>query len=490
MPTPLTPATLDDLGPDVEVPPYDRSALVPSIVHLGVGGFHRAHLAVYVDELARMGHTDWAIVGAGVLPGDAAMAEALGPQDGLYTLVVRDVDRVDVRVVGSIVEYLHAHPSADRLVARIADPTTQVVSLTVTEGGYPVDDDTGEFDATSPNAGPESAFAALMAGLDRRRADGAGPLTVVSCDNIIHNGAVARTSTLGMARERDTDLAYWIAETISFPNSMVDRITPVTTDDDRAWLAEAHGIDDRWPVVTEPFVQWVVEDDFAGARLPLEDLADHGVIVTDDVEPYELFKLRLLNAGHSTLAYLARLVGHRRVDEVLAEERFATFLRDFLDHEAGPVVPRAPGIDLDDYKASLVHRFANPAIGDQVDRLCLDGTAKFPKFLLPTVRRQLDADGPVGLSALALAGWCEYLLGEEEDGTPIDLASDPRLGEAREHARNSQDDPAAFLDFAAVFPPDLANDERFRRAFTDALGSLRSRGIRATLDEFLGDATG
>ncbi len=481
----LHPDNLGDLAPDVAVPSYDRDALARSIVHLGVGGFHRAHLAAYVDVLARQGHTDWAIVGAGVLPGDTAMAEALHAQDGLYTLVVRDVDRVDVRVIGSLVDYVHAHPNHDELIARIADPATQIVSMTVTEGGYPVDDDTGAFDPESRNAGPSSAFAVLVAGLDARRRDGAGPVTIVSCDNIIHNGAVARISTLGVAGRVDQDLADWIDREIAFPNSMVDRITPVTTDDDREWLAEAHDLRDRWPVVTEPFIQWVVEDDFAAARLPLEDLADHDVIITDDVEPYELFKLRLLNAGHSTLAYLARLVGHRMVDEVLAEDRFARFLRTFLDDEAGPVVPRAPGIDLEDYKDALVHRFANPAIGDQVDRLCLDGTSKFPKFLLPTVRAQLDRDGPITLSALALAGWCDYLLGEEEDGDPIDLAEDPRRDEAIEHARASREDPAAFLAFPIVFG-DLVDDDRFVTAFTDALRSIRDLGVRATLDDLLG----
>lgn len=362
----LSTTALADLTDEIATPSYDRAALTPSIVHIGVGGFHRAHLATYIDELCAAGHTDWAIVGAGVLPQDEHMAAALRGQGHLYTLVVRDQAGAEVRVIGSIVDYVHAHPDADQLIGRIAAPTTAVVSMTVTEGGYPVDDETGVFDPSSPNAAPGSAFDALVRGLAARRAAGRAPLTVVSCDNVIGNGDVARTSTLGVAGQRDDDLADWIAETISFPNSMVDRITPATTDADRAWLTEHHDLEDAWPVATEPFRQWVVEDRFSGPRLPLEEL---DVIITDDVEPYELFKLRLLNAGHSCLAYLARVAGHQLVDEVMAEERFATYLRRFLDDEAGPVVPAAPGIDLEDYKRSLVERFANPAIGDQVTRL-------------------------------------------------------------------------------------------------------------------------
>lgn len=483
----LGPTTIDRLDPRVAVPSYDRAALARSIVHIGVGGFHRAHLATYVDELARQGSRDWGIVGVGVLPGDAAMADALDAQDGLYTLVTRGADGVEARVIASLVDYVHAHPDLSPLVDLIADPTTRIVSLTVTEGGYPIDDDTGSFDPQSPNAAPHSAFAAIARGLRRRHDQGSGPLTILSCDNVIGNGAVARTSTLGVVAATDPDLQDWVAEHIAFPNSMVDRITPVTTDDDRAWLAANFDVDDRWPVMTEPFRQWVVEDTFAGARPPFEDL---DVIVTDDVEPYELFKLRLLNAGHSCLAYLASLVEIEGVHEVMAEPDFAGFLRRFLDDEAGPTVPATPGIDLEDYKASLVARFANPAIGDQVQRLCLDGSAKFPKFLVPTIRRNLATDGPVALSALALAGWCQYLLGQAESGAPIDLAPDPRLEEARSHARASLDDPAAFLGFAPVFGDDLPASARFSRAFTDAVQSLRSDGVRSTLGAWVARKAG
>lgn len=482
----LSEQRLDDLDPHVAVPSYDRTRLAPSIVHIGLGGFHRAHLATYIDELAAVGHTEWGIVGAGVLPGDVEMDRALRAQDFLYTLLVRGTEGERARVVGSIVDYVHAHPDVTPLVERIADPATRIVSLTVTEAGYPIDDDTGTYDAASPNAAPGSAFGAIVAGLARRRDEGSGPVTVLSCDNVIGNGAIARTSVLGVAGD-DPDLAAWIDEHVTFPNSMVDRITPVTTAADRAHLVEAFGIRDRWPVMTEPFRQWVVEDRFAAGRPPIEET---DVIVVDDVEPYELFKLRLLNAGHSCLAYLARVAEIEYVDEVLAEGRFAGFLWRFLDEEAGPTVPATPGIDLEDYKASLVERFANPAIGDQVQRLCLDGSAKFPKFLVPTIRHNLATAGPIAMSTLALAGWCQYLVGRTDSGASIEHASDPGLDVARRHAAASRDDPVAFLRFESVFGDEVPASPRFVATFEQAVRDLRNHGVRSTLDMWVAKKAG
>lgn len=480
----LHPRTLDRLDARIRVPSYDRGALARSIVHIGVGGFHRAHLATYIDELALAGHTDWGIVGVGVLENDAAMAQALAAQDGLYTLVARDERGAEVEVIGSLLAYVHAFPKLDELIELVAAPQTRIVSLTVTEGGYPVDDETGDYDAASPNAGPTGAFAAIARGLRRRRDSGLGGLTVLSCDNVMGNGHVTRAATLGVADDLEPDVVGWIAEHVSFPSSMVDRITPATTDRDRAWLAEGYGLEDRWPVVAEPFRQWVVEDRFADARPPLDEL---DVIVTGDVEPYELFKLRLLNASHSCLAYLAHVLEIELVDEVMAEGRFAEFVRRFLVEEAGPTVPRAPGIDLARYQATLIDRFSNPATGDQVQRLCLDGSVKFPKFLLPTVRAQLDAGGPIRLAALALAGWCTYLVGRAESGRELTLSPDPNLDRARDYARRSEDDPRAFLAFRSVFGDDLPGDERFVDSFTSALRRVRTVGVRAAMDEALAE---
>ncbi len=470
--SPTTP-TIDDA--------YDRATLRRSIVHIGVGGFHRAHLATYVDDLCRAGNVDWSIVGAGVLPGDAAMAEALDAQNGMYTLIVRGQDTTTVQVIGSIVDYLHAWPDAEELINRMAEPTTQVVSLTVTEGGYPVDDTDGTFVAGSPNAAPGSAFAILAEGLERRRTTSGAPITVMSCDNVIGNGHVTAAAVLGCAEAHGPALTSWIEDNVSFPNSMVDRITPASAPSDRAWLLEHHHIDDQWPVVTEPFRQWVVEDDFAGDRLPLESI---DVIVTDDVEPYELMKLRLLNAGHSCIAYLAALLDVETVSDAMAQPEIAAFLTRFLEAEARPVLPPIVGIDIDDYIATLVHRFSNPNIGDQIARLCLDGSAKFPKFLVPTIQRQLDAGGPVDLSALAIAGWCEYLNGTTESGATIDLARDPHLEQAVAAATASKTEPTAFLAFEAVFA-DLPPSSRFHEAFANAVQGLRADGVRSTIERLL-----
>jgi len=475
---PLQTHSLASLDRAVGAPGYDRSALRRSIVHIGVGGFHRAHLATYIDELCANGRTDWGIVGCGVLPGDAAMADALGSQDTLYTLITRGAASTDVQVIGSMVDYIHAWPDAERAIAQMAHPDTQIISLTVTEGGYPVDDITGEHVPDSPNAGPQSAFGIIAAALERRRTSNGLPITIMSCDNVMSNGDITRTATIGEAGRVGAELIEWIASSVSFPNSMVDRITPATADSDREWLAANHKIADRWPVVTEPFRQWVVEDHFAGERLPLEDL---DVIVTADVEPYEVMKLRLLNASHSCLAYLSALDNIETVDTAMAEPAIAGFVRAFLDHEAKPVLPPVAGIDIDAYNATLAERFSNPAIGDQISRLCLGGSAKFPKFLMPTVRAQLAAGGPVALSALALAGWCQYLLGTTDHGQSIELAPDPLLDTAIKFANLSVQEPTAFLGFAPVFGDDIASADTFCTAFSDALLRLRRSGIRPAI---------
>jgi mannitol 2-dehydrogenase len=469
---------LAEFGDSVSVPSYDRSGLKRSIVHIGVGGFHRAHLATYVHELCANGHRNWGIVGAGVLPSDAAMAEALEAQDHLYCLITRAAEQTSVEIVGSIVDYVFAFPDPQPLVARIASRDTQIVSLTITEGGYPVGDSTGLYDPDSPMAGEGSTFSILAAGLAARRLAGVGPLTVLSCDNVVSNGEVARSSLVGEAERIDPSLAAWINASIAFPNSMVDRITPATSPADRDWLLERHKIEDRWPVVTEPFRQWVVEDSFAGGRPPLEEL---DVIVTDDVEPYELAKLRLLNAGHSCIAYLAALAGIEHVHTAMADPGLRQYLSALLETEAKPVLPRVAGIDLDDYIQTLIKRFSNPQIGDQIARLCVDGSAKFPKFLLPTIQAQLAASGPINLGALALAGWCEYLNRSTMAGSSTKVSPDPLLAEAVRRAEASRTEPAAFLEFTEVFPPDIARHPRFTATFTHQLTMLRTQGIPSAI---------
>ncbi len=466
----LSAGALSALSARISVPPYERDGLRRSIVHIGVGGFHRAHLATYVDDLARQGVLDWSIVGAGVLPGDARIATVLAQQDYLYTLISRGEHNTTVQIIGSIVDFALASDESEVLVERIADPSTQIVSMTITEGGYPIDDVTGDF--VPERSSPNGVFSLLAAGLDARRQANGRPLTVMSCDNIMTNGQVAKTSTIGEARRISGELADWIDANVSFPNSMVDRITPATTSADIDWLTTEIGLVDEWPVVAEPFRQWVIEDDFAGQRLPLEDI---DVIVTNDIEPYELTKLRLLNAGHSCLAYLAALDGHERVDEAMADPVLRDFVTQLLHVEAKPTLPEAVGIDLDEYIASLIERFQNPGVGDQIARLCLDGTAKFPKFLLPTVRAQLSDGGPIDRCAMALAGWCLYLSSNPQP------SPDPQLTLAVEHATAALDDPHRFLSFTEVFGNDLASNSAFGEAFSNALIALRANGVQSAV---------
>jgi len=477
----LSTENLRRLDPRVSIPGYDRGSGAGGIVHIGVGGFHRAHQAVYLDDLCRAGVADWSITGAGVLPGDAAMATALAAQDHLYSLVTRDSHATEVRVVGSIVDYVLAADDLASLVRLLALPQTRIVSLTITEGGYPVDEASGAFVPPPVDALPPT-FEALARALHARRAEGRGGFTVLSCDNIMGNGATARTATLGVAGMLEPGLADWVERNVSFPNGMVDRITPQTSDADREFLAAEYGLIDRWPVVAEPFIQWVLEDAFAAGRPPYEDA---GVLLTQDVRPYETLKLRILNAGHSTTTYLAALVGHVYIHEIMADPLLARFMQRFHDDEVTPSLPAVPGIDVEDYKRVVAERFANPAVRDQVARVCLDGTSKFPKFLVPTIESQLDRGGEVRLSALALAGWCQYLLGKDDQGRAIALSADPRLDEAIAFAQASLAEPAAFLDFSDVFGPRLPAHPVFRTAFVDALGSIREDGTHRTLERWL-----
>jgi mannitol 2-dehydrogenase len=442
----------------VAVPEYDRAALAKRIVHVGVGGFHRAHLAVYAHELAAAG-SDWGIAGLGLLDHDAAMAAALGAQDHLYTLIEKGAGEPSAAVIGSIVDFVHAPPGRDDAVGElVAAPATAILSMTVTEGGYAVE--------------PNPTFDRLAAALAVRRERTAGPLTVLSCDNLPGNGDAARAATLAAAERTDAALGAWIEEHCTFPNSMVDRITPVTDESDRLWLRDAVGIDDRWPVVAEPFRQWVMEDEFAAGRPRWDDL---GVVTTDRIHDWELYKLRLLNAGHSSIAYLSALAGITFVHEAMAVPAVRAFLDDLLHREALPTLVEIPGHPPQQYVRTVLERFANPGVADQIARLCIDGSAKFPKFVIPTVARQLEAGGPIERLTTALAAWARYL------GTVGDPAFDSNTDLARRYGAQAMRDPLAFLDFDAVFGPELRGSERFRAAFSRAYRRIAADGPLAAM---------
>jgi mannitol 2-dehydrogenase len=456
-------AAIRDLG--VPVPAYDRRRLARRIVHVGVGGFHRAHLAVYAHELAAAGG-DWGIAGLGLLPHDAEMGAALTGQDCLYTLIEKGNGEPSAAVIGSIVDFVHGPPGQDAAVAElIAAPETAILSLTVTEAGY------GE-----PSApGERTTFDRLAAALAVRRDRGAGPLTILSCDNVTSNGEAARTATLAAAARSDDRLPDWVHEHCAFPNSMVDRITPATADADREWLRDSAGISDRWPVVAEPFRQWVLEDTFAAGRPPFEDA---GALFSDRVHDWELYKLRMLNAGHSSMAYLAALAGIGFVHEAMAVASVRRFLEDLLLSEAVPTLVAIPGHPREDYVASVLERFANGGVRDQIARLCIDGSAKFPTFLIPTIAKQLEHGGQIDRAATALAGWARYLAVVEEANQAFDATGDA----ARRHAADALADPVAFLAYDAVFPPALRDSSRFRDTFAAAYRRIAEAGPLAAME--------
>jgi mannitol 2-dehydrogenase len=464
----------------VAVPAYDRGRLVPRVVHVGVGGFHRAHLAVYVQELAAAGG-DWGIVGLGLLEQDSRMAEALGAQDCLYTLIEKGPGPPSAAVVGSITRYVHAPPGHDAAVAElVASPATSILSLTVTEAGY------AEPRSEQLAAGA-STFDRLAAALAVRRERGAGALTILSCDNLPGNGDAARRATLSAAARAGDALAEWVQESCTFPNSMVDRITPVTAEADREWLRASAGIEDRWPVVAEPFRQWVMEDDFAAGRPPWDDV---GAVFTDRIHDWERYKLRFLNAGHSCIAYLCALAGVTFVHEAMAMPATRTFLGELLRREAMPTVVEIPGHPREPYIASVLERFANPGMHDQIARLCVDGTAKLATFLIPTVARQLEADGPTERAATALAGWARYLGVVDASAQAFDASADA----ARHHGAAALADPVAFLEFDAVFPPAVKDSARFRAEFSQAYRRIAEHGPVAAMQhepgrEPVGDAS-
>ncbi len=483
--TALNQANLGSLS--VPVPSYDRTQVKVGIVHFGVGGFHRAHQAMYLDQLMERGKAlDWGICGVGVMPFDLKMKEAMQSQDCLYTLVEKAPDGSwEPRVIGSIVQYLYAPDDPDAVLEKMADPATRIVSLTITEGGYNFHPVTGKFDDTNPavqadlapGAVPATTFGLVTEALVRRRSRGIEPFTVMSCDNIQGNGHMAQEVFTAFARLRDPELGEWVDSNVRFPNSMVDRITPVTTDEDRVQVRERFDIEDAWPVVCEPFTQWALEDNFSAGRPPLEEV---GVQVVADVVPYELMKLRLLNASHQALCYFGYLAGYRLVHEVAQDSLFANFLLDYMNTEATPTLAPVPGIDLDAYKQQLIERFSNAGVRDTVARLCARSSERIPTWLVPVIRENVAAGRDVSLSAAVVASWARYAEGVDEQGEPIEIV-DQLADTVRRLAAQQQQDPLAFVKNQELFG-DLANEPAFTEPYLKTLDSLHSRGARTTLE--------
>jgi len=463
----LNSATLSRLP--VATPSYDRAGVGVGIAHFGVGGFHRAHQAMYIDRLLERGAArEWGICGIGVMPADRRMRDVLRAQDGLYTLILEHPDgNREARVIGSIVDYRYVPDDPAGTIELLAAPTTRIISMTITEGGYQIRD-------------PASVFGLIVEALARRRDRGVAPPTIVSCDNIEHNGDVARQAVIAHTELLHPGLADWVAEQVRFPCSMVDRITPVTTADIVAGVERDFGIADEWPVVAEAFESWVLEDDFADGRPPLEEA---GVLLVDDVDPYESMKLRLLNASHQCLCYFAALCGYEMVHDAARDPLLVEFLLAYFDSEAVPTLRPVPGIDLRAYTRELIERFANPGVRDTVARLCAYSSDRIPKWLLPVIRDNLLTGGPIRLASATVASWARYAEAVDERGEPIEVVdnlADSLVPVARAQRRH----PTAFIENTALFG-DLAQVPRFVEAYGWALDSLHFRGARATLDTLL-----
>lgn len=477
------------LLPPVALPAYDRTALKPGIVHIGLGNFHRAHMAVYLDDLFALGLSqDWAILGAGVRAGDAKMRDALAAQDYLSTVIELDPSGHTARRVGAMTGFIEVQPDNAALIAAMSAPEIRIVSLTVTEGGYYIDAATGQFDPAHPDiitdaanpAQPATAFGAIIAALRARRDAGVQPFTVMSCDNLPGNGHVTQAAVTGLARLSDPDFADWILANVAFPNGMVDRITPATGPRERA-MAAAFGLDaDPVPVTCEPFRQWVLEDNFPAGRPAFEKV---GVTFSDHVHAYEAMKIRILNGGHAIIAYPGGLMDIEYVHEAMAEPLIAGFLAKVEQDEIIPIVPPVPDTNLNDYFTLIKSRFSNPEVADTERRLCLDGSNRQPKFIIPSIADNL-ARGvvPRGL-ILESALWCRYCMGVSDAGRVIE-ANDPNWDRLQTTARAAATDPAIWLGMEDIYG-DLGKNPQVVATFAGFLQDLAARGTRAVLTDYL-----
>jgi mannitol 2-dehydrogenase len=482
-PVPLNRANLVRLQPPVQLPRFNPTQVTPGIVHLGLGGFHRAHMARYTHNLmeVRTDMLDWGIIGAGLMPTDRRMRDSLAPQDNLYTLIERGSAQETVTVIGSLADVVFAGESTTDLLELIEQKRIRIVSLTVTEHGYCLNRSTKRLDPDHPlirkdlaePERPSSAIGIVVEAYRRRMVSAQPAFTALSCDNIQHNGTVLREAVLALAALRDPTLAAWIAENGSFPSTMVDRITPVTAATDIATLTERYGIIDRWPVFAEAFTQWVIEDRFPAGRPAWEDV---GAQFVTDVTPYEFMKLRLLNASHLAVAGMGRLAGYLTIGEAMADPLINRYMAALMDRETGPTLPDVPGIDLPLYKAALLERFSSSAIKDTVERVNTDAPLN---VLVDPIRDRLRTGGSVDLLALALAAWLRRVRGEDEQGQPIEIRH-PLADELRARAIEGGPDPRPLLAIGQLFGP-TGTDPRLQTPVGHWLASLYADGARQTL---------
>jgi len=485
----LSSKTLPDVAAGVARPAYERGAVTPGIVHLGVGAFHRAHQAVYVEDCLARGETGWGIIGASLRTPD--MRDALAPQDGLYTLAVRDGEGARLRVIGALREVLVAPENPATLISRMADPAIRIVTLTVTEKGYCHDPASGALNEDHPDivhdlrepAAPRSAPGLLVAALAARKSAGVAPFTVVSCDNLPANGRTVKRVLGGLAALHAPDLGRWVEDNVACPSTMVDRIVPATTPETLAQAERALGVTDAAAVAAEPFMQWVIEDDFPGGR-PAWDRA--GAILTDDAGPWERMKLRALNGVHSALAYLGALAGVETIAEALALPGMPAAMRRLVAEDVAPSFAPPAGQSVVEYGESVLTRFANAAIGHRTLQVAMDGTQKLPQRVLHTILSRRAAGAEPRWAALVVAAWMRFAGGVADDGRALPL-DDPLAPTVRAALADAAGTPASVVDallgIGSVFPPELAADDTVRSLVVGWLDALTRHGVRETLLE-------
>ena len=485
----LSRETLGSLSYNVSLPQYNYNDLEPGIIHIGYGNFHRAHQSLYLDDLFNKGlNLDWAVVGSGVRSHDSKIREILQKQDLLTTVVELEPGANNARVTSTLVDFLPVEKGNISLVNALSASWARIVSLTITEGGYFIDPSTGEFDpecpemivdAKNPNH-PISVFGALVMSLKQRRKSGVPPFTLMSCDNLPSNGDITKKVVVGLANMIDSDLARWIEGEVAFPNGMVDRITPATTEREREKLLKNFGIVDKWPVFCEPFRQWVLEDHFPMGRPAFEEV---GVTFTDKVSAFELMKIRILNGGHATIAYLAALLDIQFAHEAMSHDLIKRFLEKVEKEEIIPLIPPVPETDLEAYFKLVQERFSNPDICDTIPRLCQDGSNRQPKFILPSIEDRLNQGFDVRGLALEIALWCRYCYGESESGETIFL-DDNKSEQLRKVSLEARGNPLVFLGMEDIFG-DLGEHPVFKKRFSDALNSIWSDGVEKTMESYL-----
>jgi len=480
----------------VDAPAYDRKQLTAGIIHIGVGNFHRAHQAAYIDDLIGLADTysnEWAILGAGIMSFDATKREALEKQDWITTLVERQADYISARLIGSMIGFIPVEPpNHEPLKKALLDPAIKIVSLTLTEGGYFLDAATGIFDPKNPQIvedaanpdSPKTVFGLIVQALKKRRDLGLDPFTVMSCDNIPHNGDVAKGVAVGLAKLFDEEMAQWMVEKVGFPNSMVDRITPMTGDAERQFVKDKLGYDDAWPVCCEPFKQWILEDDFPYGRPALERV---GVQFVPDVKPYELMKIRILNGAHAALCYAAALLEVKHVHDAMDHPVISAFLDCVQRNEVIPSVPPVPDTDLFDYWELIQARFSNPMILDTIDRICFDGANRQPKFIIPPAADNLRDGRPIDGLALVSAMWCRYCQGKAESGREFE-PNDPIWDSLHDTALKAAKDPSVWLGMTNIYGG-VGKNKEFAAAFSSALHAISTVGVKKAMQEYIEKVT-